>query len=165
MKDDLEELTEKMRKKAAIAAAIGRANGMTIDQHIARVQIVGQHMCWTLPLKPASTGYHVISIRNRNNLAHRAFYEHLVERIPEGHQLDHLCRNRWCCHPNHVAPVTLKENLLRGDGVAGRNTRKQRCPKGHALSGSNLFVRKDKIGRGCKKCRKASHKAWRARQQ
>jgi len=47
-------------------------------------------------------------------LAHRWAYEHLVGPIPEGLQLDHLCRAPWCVNPEHLEPVTNRENTVRG---------------------------------------------------
>ena len=46
--------------------------------------------------------------------AHRVAYELLVGPIPDGHHLDHLCRNRGCVNPSHAEPVTPKENIGRG---------------------------------------------------
>lgn len=34
--------------------------------------------------------------------------------VPEGMELDHLCRNRWCINPDHLEPVTHAENVRRG---------------------------------------------------
>jgi hypothetical protein len=34
--------------------------------------------------------------------------------------LDHVCRNRGCVNPNHLDPVTSRENTLRG--VAARRS-------------------------------------------
>jgi DNA-binding XRE family transcriptional regulator len=34
--------------------------------------------------------------------------------IPEGLQLDHLCRVRCCVNPAHLEPVTNRENSHRG---------------------------------------------------
>jgi hypothetical protein len=47
-------------------------------------------------------------------LVHRDVYEQLVGPIPEGLVLDHLCRNRSCCNPAHLEPVTTAENVRRG---------------------------------------------------
>lgn len=46
--------------------------------------------------------------------AHRFAYELLVGPVPDGLQLDHLCRNRACCNPEHLEPVEGVENRLRG---------------------------------------------------
>lgn len=48
--------------------------------------------------------------------AHRVVYEALVGPIPEGLDLDHLCRVRNCVNPSHLEPVTRRENLRRGVG-------------------------------------------------
>jgi len=65
--------------------------------------------------------------------AHRWSYEHHIGPVPEGLQLDHLCRTTRCVNPWHLDPVTARENLVRAEGTwAGRNVRKNACPRGHA---------------------------------
>jgi hypothetical protein len=49
--------------------------------------------------------------------AHRLFYEERYGPIPEGHQLDHLCRQPACVNPAHLEPVTQTENIRRGAGT------------------------------------------------
>src|SRR5690554_7618442 len=65
-------------------------------------------------------------------------YESFVGPIPEGLHLDHLCRNRACVRPDHLEPVTNKENVHRG--LAGP---KSRCKRGHAMTSDNRMKRSD----------------------
>lgn len=101
-------------------------------------------------------GYGVIGIgyesekNKKNTLAHRVAYEHFVGPIPEGLQLDHLCRVRCCVNPAHLEPVTNAENLRRGMGPALTRARPPitHCKHGHLLSGENL-----NLYRGVRVCR------------
>ena len=47
-------------------------------------------------------------------IAHRFAYELSHGAIPKGLTLDHLCRNRACVRPDHLEPVSLRENIQRG---------------------------------------------------
>lgn len=73
--------------------------------------------------------------------AHRRAYREARGAIPEGLVLDHLCRNRWCCNPDHLEPVTNAENILRGESPPAKNARKERCPNGHGPEERAAVVR------------------------
>ncbi len=85
--------------------------------------------------------------------AHRFSYRHHVGEIPEGLELDHLCRIRHCVNPLHLEPVTGKVNLMRGDTHAAINASKTHCPYGHQYSGDNLRIAYNGQ-RFCRACRK-----------
>lgn len=91
----------------------------------------------------------------RSLWAHRVAWEHLVGPIPEGLQIDHLCRNRKCVNPDHLEVVTPAENLRRGYGPAAQNRRATRCASGrHRLAGDNLYIAPKTGKRGCLTCRR-----------
>ena len=85
-------------------------------------------------------GYGQISVEGRKQLTHRVAYELLVGPIPDGLQLDHLCRNRACWRPDHLEPVTNRVNTLRGDKVTARSAQVTHDPYGHPYSGDNLII-------------------------
>lgn len=58
-------------------------------------------------------GYGQLYHDGKKYQAHRWSYEHFKEPIPLNAQLDHLCRNRKCCNPEHLEPVTADENIKR----------------------------------------------------
>ena len=74
-------------------------------------------------------GYGQFKVGGRVVLAHRFAYEMVVGPIPDGLQLDHLCRVRHCVNPDHLEPVTNRENALRGTGITSVHAAKVNCPK------------------------------------
>lgn len=111
--------------------------------------------CWDWTANKNHKGYGLIGPGGpaQNQVAHRVSYELHVGPIPKGMVLDHLCRNRGCVNPAHLEIVTPYENSMRGFGVAALNARKTHCPRGHPLSGENLF-KQHGGGRGCRQCRR-----------
>lgn len=68
----------------------------------------------------------------RTGRASRISYERYVGKIPNGLELDHLCRNTLCIRPDHLEAVTHKENMHRGISPSAFHAKKTRCPNGHA---------------------------------
>lgn len=66
--------------------------------------------------------------------AHRLIYTSMVGPIPDGLQVDHLCRVRSCVNPAHLEPVTCRENLRRSPiAVVSPLMAATHCKKGHPL--------------------------------
>lgn len=82
----------------------------------------------------------------RRWLPHRWSYEHFRGPIPDGLEIDHLCRNRACVNPDHLEPVTRVENALRGPGAITE------CVNGHPYTTENTYIRPDRGTRSCRTC-------------
>lgn len=101
--------------------------------------------CWLWTGKTDRDGYgHCWDSRHqKTSRAHIVSFELSGRRVPEGLQLDHLCRVRHCVRPDHLEPVTTRENLMRGQTEARRNAEKTLCKRGHPLpfTGARRFCR------------------------
>lgn len=70
--------------------------------------------CWLWTGQRTYKGYGVVWMPPATSTtAHRATYAALVGPIPDGLQLDHLCRTPGCVHPLHLEPVTPLVNTRR----------------------------------------------------
>ena len=107
--------------------------------------------CWEWTGSINSSGYGTVGHARHVHSVHRVVWEYLVGPIPDGLEIDHLCRNRRCCNPDHMEVVTRAENQRRG--IGNQNVRKTRCVQGHPLFGVNLYVAPDGK-RACRTCRR-----------
>lgn len=99
---------------------------------------------WTGPLNPAGYGG-TIRAWHKGWLPHRLAHKVMTGPIPDGYQVDHLCRVRNCINPTHLEAVTQAENLRR-QGAAVIH-----CPRGHAYSRTNTYRSADNLRR-CRIC-------------
>lgn len=116
--------------------------------------------CWNWTATRHGAGYGTIREGRRGSralMAHRVSYEIHVGPIPDGLQIDHLCRNRGCVNPAHLEPVTSRENTMRGSTLPAANVQKTHCNHGHPYSGPNLL----KLPNGERRCRSCSKVARR----
>lgn len=110
--------------------------------------------CWLWRGVIAKDGYGHVTIETIQCLVHVVTYEWLMGPVPEGLQLDHLCRVRNCVNPSHLEPVTAKVNTLRSPiAPAALNARKTHCPQGHEYSGYNVRIGLDGR-RHCRTCKR-----------
>ena len=82
---------------------------------------------WAGPAYPNGYGK-TAQVHDGTQLAHRVIYLASGRTIPDGLDLDHLCRVRLCVNPDHLEPVDRSTNLRRG-GLA-----RTVCRRGHDLT-------------------------------
>ena len=139
----------------------GRCDARDWARVTALIQIDDVTGCWDYTGYINPSGYGQTSTSKFGTVheayVHRIIYTFLRGAIQYGLQLDHTCRNRPCCNPAHLEPVTCKENLIRGVGLCAKNVQKTHCSQGHPLSGSNLRIKRrrktsDSVYRQCRIC-------------
>lgn len=124
----------------------------------------GEADCWEWLGAKTHNGYGRFGLDGRVRLAHRVAYEWFVGSIPEGLELDHLCRERVCVNPTHLEAVTHHENTMRGQTITAKCAAVTHCPQGHPYAGSNLYVRPNGA-RECRQCHRESARRYYVRKQ
>ena len=80
---------------------------------------------------------------------HTYSYARFVGPIPEGYDIDHICKTHLCVNPTHLRPLTHNEN------VAVRR-KKTHCKNGHEFTPENtrvyVYSNKRAAVRICKTC-------------
>ena len=91
--------------------------------------------CWLWTGSLNHKGYGQWKYKGKTHRAHIIAFQLFGGVIPEGLELDHLCRVHPCVRPAHLEAVTHLENIRRGErGNSSKyNTSKTHCPYGHPL--------------------------------
>ncbi len=117
------------------------------------------HECWEWSAYKNAKGYGVIGVGNKTQLSHRVSYEIHFGKIPNGLLVCHKCDNPGCNRPSHLFLGTALDNTRdcvekkRFKGRSHLLKNRTLCPRGHALSGKNVFIESDG-SRRCKECRR-----------
>jgi hypothetical protein len=111
--------------------------------------------CWLWTAARSGDGYGHIKIDGRMMKAHRVAYEMAHGTIPEGLDVDHLCRQPLCVRPEHLEPVSRRTNILRGIGYTAQQAAKTHCKHGHPFSDENTYITPSG-SRQCRRCNRAA---------
>lgn len=138
------------------------------NQHTGRTPVIervlrrcttDENGCWIFQgYRLKGYGQVTLSAEEGRALTHHVTYEHFIGPVPDGLELDHLCRTPACCNPWHLDPVTRAENNRRAEpyGLRAKAFRaKTHCRNGHEYTPENTHIRPD----GRRRCR-ACNAAW-----
>lgn len=124
--------------------------------------------CWEWQGNLSPQGYGRLWHDGEKRQTHRLMYELFKGPVPDGLMVDHLCRNRKCCRPDHLEAVTNRENMRRGL----RGVLLNACPQGHEYTPENTAYRPPHTGRDnrgpsryCKECNRIRARANHARRR
>src|SRR4051812_42006005 len=122
--------------------------------------------CWLWQGETDRHGYGQINLgatsgKRKRRGAHIVGYELHRGAVPDGLELDHLCRNPLCVNPDHLEPVTHRDNVLRGISPGAMATRNNMCMRGHLFTDTNTYWSRGQ--RWCLECRRMRDRKRRPR--
>jgi len=153
-------------KKYGDPLKLMQPQGSDEERLLAKREIRDGHWLFTGSLNDKGYGRLWSNVKKDKEYVHILAYELWVGPIPEGKEIDHLCRVRNCFYPEHLEAVTPRENVMRGEGPAAINARKTECDNGHPFTEENTRRWTGKKGtehRTCKVCHRERARLYRQR--
>ena len=93
--------------------------------------------CWVWKRAMNNNGYGRVTVGKRAYSAHVLYFIQAKGEVPDGLEIDHLCRVRECVNPDHLEAVTRSENMKRGSGGFKRSLTDQQIEQIKTLLKSN----------------------------
>jgi hypothetical protein len=118
----------------------------------------GEGGCWLWVGGITKYGYGNIWADGGTRSAHRVAYELAIGPIPDGHQIDHLCKVRHCVNPDHLEAVTPVVNNARSNSPSAGNKDKTHCKHGHEFTAENTYIHPQRGTRQCRACQRINEK-------
>lgn len=121
-----------------------------------RVILESAKSCWFWTGAKDRDGYGLFRLRTGKMIrAHVYAFLTVIGDFDRSKDLHHDCDYGClgCVNPFHLSPLTRREHVLISNGIAGLNSKKTHCLRGHPLSGDNLYVHRGR--RMCKTCQRA----------
>lgn len=142
------------------------ASGLFVREELfwSKAQRQGDCLVWTGATDSSGYGNFAVWLsetKRSARSAHRVAFELVRGEIPEGCELDHLCRNILCIEPAHLDPVPHLENVRRGKRYALYEA-PTHCKNGHPFTEENTYWQKGKW-RSCRICGREHSRRWKER--
>lgn len=122
---------------------------MTLEDRIEPEPNTG---CW-LWTGALSNGYGQARVEGKVINVHRYLWIRTNGPVPQGMELDHICRVRCCVNPLHLRAVSHRDNCLESRVVSpfASNAAKTHCQRGHPFDDANTYRYRDGR-RDCRAC-------------
>jgi hypothetical protein len=143
----------------------GSGTPVALEVRLLRRRILASNGCWEWNGTKTPRGYGNITVGSwtdgtrRVRKVHAVAYETWIGPVPDGMELDHICRNTSCFNPEHLEPVAHRVNIRRAFPMGGTF----KC--GHIRSEGNVRHERSTGYVRCLQCTRDQERARNARRK
>ncbi len=132
-----------------------------MERFFSKIKFNKKTWCWDWIAGTDKDGYGQFWFNKKQRKAYRVSYELFRGSLTDGLTLDHLCKNKKCCNPEHLEQVSIGINLKRASHqITTINSKKTHCHNGHEFTPENTYI--TPLGkRQCNECQTQRKKKYR----